>query len=125
MEVIAIVYCKRGRREVLFSTRLLVRRRSSSLGRPVQLRLEELKGWFSNEHEQHRDLLHDLDAVVVQILLWTSAVCFHVIGVGIVRLNLANERADQGVTGHICSGCATDPEQRSFGRICSTCLVSG
>ena len=36
-----------------------------------------------------------------------------------------SDGANRGVTGHICSGCATDPEQRSFGRICSTCQVSG
>ena len=34
---------------------------------------------------------------------------------------LSRSLPSRGVTGHICSGCATDPEQRSFGRICSTC----
>ena len=29
------------------------------------------------------------------------------------------ERYSRGVTGHICSGCATDTEGRIFGRICS------
>ena len=72
----------------------------------MQLGLEELKGWFSNEHRQHRDLLHDLDAVVVQILLKTSAVRFHVTGAGIERLDLANERADHSKSwcGVSCGG---------------------